>query len=112
MRGFNFPRDLLGTIIQRLISMTPFLPHDCFSPLATDTTICIVIVLVLSLHFANLQHNWVIEMIDVEAAFLNAEVDQDIFIEIPEGLSSPSTSESEMLSLVFLKLFFNFIHSL
>jgi Reverse transcriptase (RNA-dependent DNA polymerase) len=25
-------------------------------------------------------------MIDVEAAFLNAEVDQDIFIEIPEGL--------------------------
>ena len=58
--------------------------HDSFSPLATDTTIRIV--LVLSLYYANLQHNWVTEMIDVEAAFLNAEVDQDIFIEIPEGL--------------------------
>ena len=55
---------------------------DSLSSLATDTAICIV----LSLYYANLQLNWVTEMIDVEAAFLNAEVDQDMFIEIPEGL--------------------------
>ena len=58
--------------------------HESFSPLATDTTIRIV--LVLSLHYAKLQSDWVTEVIDVEAAFLNAEVDQDIYIEIPEGL--------------------------
>ena len=46
----------------------------------------IVLVVVSSLYYANLQHNWATEMIGVDAAFLNAEVDQDIFIEIPEGL--------------------------
>jgi Reverse transcriptase (RNA-dependent DNA polymerase) len=58
--------------------------HESFSPLATDTTIHIV--LVLSLHYAKLQSDWVTGVIDVEAAFLNSEVDQDIYIEIPEGL--------------------------
>jgi len=58
--------------------------HESFSPLATNTTLRIV--LVLSLDYAKLQSDWVTEVIDVEAAFLNAVVDQDIYIEIPEVL--------------------------
>jgi hypothetical protein len=54
------------------------------SPLTTDSLIRIL--LVLSLYYAILQPNWATEMIDSDAVFLNAEVDQDIFIEIPEGL--------------------------
>ena len=33
-----------------------------------------------------LHNNWVIEMVDVEAAFLNAPVDTDVYIELPEVL--------------------------
>ena len=54
--------------------------HESFSPLATDTTIHII--LVLSLFYGKLQPDWVTEVIDVEAAFLIAEVDQDIYTEI------------------------------
>ena len=31
--------------------------------------------------------DWKIQMVDVEAAFLNAAVDTDVYIEMPEGLS-------------------------
>ena len=33
------------------------------------------------------EKDWVIHTIDVEAAFLNGEVDSDMFIELPEGLA-------------------------
>ena len=57
---------------------------ESFSPLATNTTIKVV--LAMALEYEQTHKDWVIEMVDVEAAFLNAMVDQDIFIEMPEGL--------------------------
>jgi len=58
--------------------------NEFYSPLATDTTIRIV--LAMALYYSSKEKQWTTELIDVEAAFLNDEVDQDIFIEIPEGL--------------------------
>jgi Reverse transcriptase (RNA-dependent DNA polymerase) len=62
--------------------------HDSFSSLATDTTI-------RTLHSASLQPNLGNRN---DCAFLNAEVDQDIFIEIPEGLCEYS-QKKEVLEI-------------
>ena len=58
---------------------------ESFSPLATNTTIRVV--LAISLEYQQKHNDWVIEMVDVEAAFLNALVDTDVYIEMPDGLS-------------------------
>jgi hypothetical protein len=57
---------------------------ESYSPLATNTTIKVVLATALSQ--ATKHSDWIIEMVDVEAAFLNAKVDTDVFIEMPEGL--------------------------
>ena len=57
---------------------------ESFSPLATNTTIKVTIA--LTMEQMALHEDWVIEMVDVEAAFLNAPVDTDVYIELPEGL--------------------------
>ena len=58
---------------------------ESFSPLATNTTIRVV--LAISLEYQQKHNDWVIEMVDVEAAFLNALVDTDVYIEMPDRLS-------------------------
>lgn len=58
--------------------------NESYSPLATNTTIRVV--LAMSLYYYLEYDDWVNIMLDVEAAFLNAKVDTDIFIELPEGL--------------------------
>ena len=55
--------------------------NESYSPLATNTTIRVV--LAMSLHYYKIHDDWINIMVDVEAAFLNAEVDTDIFIEMP-----------------------------
>jgi hypothetical protein len=57
---------------------------ESFSPLATNTTIKVTIA--LTMEQMALHEDWVIEMVDVEAAFLDAPVDTDVYIELPEGL--------------------------
>ena len=57
---------------------------ESFSPLATNTTIKVV--LAISLEQGEIHIDWISIMVDVEAAFLNALVDTDIYIELPEGL--------------------------
>jgi hypothetical protein len=57
---------------------------ESYSPLATNTTIKVV--LAQALHLQKSFEDWVMDMVDVEAAFLNALVDTDVFIELPEGL--------------------------
>jgi Reverse transcriptase (RNA-dependent DNA polymerase) len=59
-------------------------------------------VLVMALYFSSTERQWTTELIDVKATFLNAEVDQDIFIEIPEGLHEfmTKTEKSGISSLV------------
>ena len=58
--------------------------NESYSPLATNTTIRVV--LSMSLYYSEEYNDWISIMLDVEAAFLNAEVDTDVYIEMPEGL--------------------------
>ena len=57
---------------------------ESYSPLATNTTIKVV--LALSMYLREVHADWITDMLDVEAAFLNALVDTDVYIEMPEGL--------------------------
>ena len=52
------------------------------SPVATDVSIKIV--LAITLYFED--KDWEVEMLDIEAALLEATLDEDVFIEWPEGL--------------------------
>ncbi len=54
---------------------------ETFSPVAGDTTICTVLATAMHL-------GWVCEAIDVEAAFLNANLKEDVIIEVPEGFGT------------------------
>ena len=72
--------------VVRGYEQTPGIDYtESYSPLATNTTIKVALAMALIKH--KTEKDWVIHMIDVEAAFLNAEVDSDIFIEMPEGLA-------------------------
>ena len=53
---------------------------ETFAPVASDATIKTVLAVTL-------YYGWIAEAIDVEAAFLNADVDEDIYIEPQEGLT-------------------------
>jgi hypothetical protein len=53
---------------------------ESFSPVATDTTTRIIFAFVL------FYRNWICEIVDVEAAFLNADLEEDLYIEYPEGV--------------------------
>jgi hypothetical protein len=52
---------------------------ESFSPVATDTTTRLIFAFVLL-------KNWVCEIVDVEAAFLNADLDEDLFIDYSNGV--------------------------
>jgi len=52
---------------------------DSFSPVANDMTIKIAIVIALS------KKGWRIDVIDVEASFLNADLKEVIYVEWQEG---------------------------
>jgi histone deacetylase 1/2 len=52
---------------------------ETFAPVASDATIKTVLAVTM-------YNGWRAEAIDVEAAFLNADVDEDIYIEPPQGL--------------------------
>jgi hypothetical protein len=58
---------------------------ESFSPVATDATIRMII----GIFLFQLNHkgeDWILEMFDVEAAFLNAELDKPMYVEWPEGI--------------------------
>ncbi len=52
---------------------------ESFSPVVTDTTTQIIFAFVLY------YTKWICEIVDVEAAFLNADLEEDLFIDYPEG---------------------------
>jgi hypothetical protein len=71
---------------------------ESYSPVATDTTTRIIFAFVLY------KKNWVCEIVDVEAAFLNADLDEDLYIEYPEGVvefgfESEATTRSNCILL-------------
>ena len=68
------------------------------SPVAQDSSIRI------TLAIAMMQEDWIVEMIDVEAAFLEAELDEDIYIEWPEAVEEFGYVSSEEMEGKCLKL--------
>jgi len=54
---------------------------ESFAPVATDTSIRTVFAITLY------NKRWVCELVDVEAAFLEADLDEDIYMEWPEGIN-------------------------
>ena len=59
---------------------------ETFSPVAGDTTIWTVLATAM-------YQNWVCEAIDVEAAFLNADLEDEVFVEVPEGFSGGDVNQ-------------------
>jgi hypothetical protein len=67
------------------------------SPVAQDSSIKIVLGIAL-------MKGWGVEMIDIEAAFLEADLDEDIYIEWPEGLAEFGYFTNEEMENECLKL--------
>lgn len=59
---------------------------ETFSPVASQSTI--MLVLSHSLYKKKKNDSWIIEVIDVETAFLNGDLEEDIYITKPEGYES------------------------
>jgi hypothetical protein len=57
---------------------------ETFSPVASDSTIRIALGVFL---YKEKPKSWVLEMIDIEAAFLEADQDRPVYIEWPEGMT-------------------------
>ena len=75
---------------------------ESFSPLSTNTTIRVVLAIALEMRDYN--DDWKIHMVDVEAAFLNAKVDTDVYIEMPEGLKEYLDSLNKSVEDSVIKL--------
>ena len=77
---------------------------EFYSPLATNIKVKVVLAMAL-LYYMGYFNNWVTDMVDVEAAFLNALLeDTDVFIEMPEGLRELLLSQGVTLGDVIIKL--------
>ena len=57
--------------------------EETFAPVAKFTTILIVLAL-------SCENDWEMDGMDVKTAFLNGELDEEIFMEIPEGVAVPT----------------------
>ena len=66
---------------------------ESFSPVANDTTIRTA--LAVALH-----QGWIVESIDVEAAFLNADLEEEVHIEIPDGYPKTQVKGDKVLKLL------------
>jgi len=60
--------------------------EETFAPVAKFTTIRLLLAL-------SCENNWEIEGMDVKAAFLNGELEERIYMEIPEGVAIPVDKE-------------------
>jgi Reverse transcriptase (RNA-dependent DNA polymerase) len=62
---------------------------DCsesFALVASDTSIRVIVAMFLYYHHRDKKSTWDLEMFDVEAAFLNADLDKQVFIKWPQGI--------------------------
>ena len=70
-----------GRIVVKGFHQIPGVDYtESFSPVANDSTIKVFFLIVLS------QNNWIAIMSDIEAAFLEADLDVPVFVEWPEGM--------------------------
>jgi hypothetical protein len=58
---------------------------ETFSPVASDAAIRTI--LAISLYQASLIEGWTMDIVDVETAFLNAKLDEEIYIRVPDGFA-------------------------
>ena len=73
---------------------------ETFSPVASDAAIRTV--LAITLFYASKHPSWKIDIVDVETAFLNAPLSEDIYVKVPEGYdkyTNLSTKTNEVLKL-------------
>jgi Reverse transcriptase (RNA-dependent DNA polymerase) len=60
---------------------------ESFAPVASVTSIRVIIAMFLYYHHRDKKSNWDLEMLDVEAAFLDTDLlDKQVFIEWPQGM--------------------------
>jgi hypothetical protein len=59
---------------------------DSFAPVATDSAMRTIFAITLYHGHNKPEECWICEVIDVEAAFLEADMDENIYIEWPEGV--------------------------
>ena len=58
--------------------------NETFAPVVTLTTVPTIIAVATHL-------DWELEQMDVKTAFLNSDLDEDVFMSVPEGLSCGAT---------------------
>ena len=56
---------------------------ESFSPVASDTSVRAIFAITI----ANIDKEWTCEVIDIEAAFLEGDIDEPIFVEWPDGIT-------------------------
>jgi len=77
----SFPK---GRLVGKGYEQVPGVDYtETFLPVATDTSVRAV--WAISLYYQEVYDSWTMEMVDVETAFLNADLDEEIYIEVPEG---------------------------
>ena len=65
---------------------------DSFAPVATDTSIRVVFA--ITMH----KKTWTLEVIDVEASFLEGDLEEDIYLEWPEGVVEFGFEDNKVVS--------------
>ncbi len=78
---------LKSRVVSRGFMQIPGVDYtESFSPVATDMTIRLIIGLFLYYNKMLPKEKWQLELFDVEAAFLNSDVENETYIEWPEGV--------------------------
>lgn len=77
---------------------------DSFSPVATDSAMRTIFALTLFHDNKDKSKRWICEVIDVEAAFLEADMDENIYIEWPDGVREHNYENEEDIGKYCIQL--------
>ena len=89
---------LKSRIVVKGFSQVPGVDYtESFSPVANDTTIRICVVL-------SLASQWEIDVVDIEAAFLEADLEEEVFIDWPEGIVELGYATQDMVDEMVIQI--------